>query len=121
MALTLTTEAEIIRRAGAGAPTAITSVSATVVAIGEVAEGEFVADTRRNWITEYANVNASIKKKISAAVASRAAMEIVANNAAGYFNAAEQEVLLSVLDETYNKAVKLLSDNDCNNIRGLSD
>ncbi|NJO30844.1 MAG: hypothetical protein HC874_27300 [Richelia sp. SL_2_1] len=120
MALTLTTEAEIIRRAGVGASTAITGVSATVVAIGEVAEGDLIAETKWNMITNYANINASIKKAISEAVACKAAMEIVAYDRKGYFSTTEWQTLLDILYDNYRKAVDVLKQDGFNTIRSIA-
>src|SRR3990167_7643895 len=119
MALTLTTSAEIIRRAGEGAPTDITGSGALVTSICEDAEGEFIADTRRDWITDYASVNTYIKKKIASAVSSKAAFNIVQNDRSGYFSKSEQETILDVLDNNYNSAVKLLTALDFNEIRSV--
>lgn len=121
MALTLTTEAEIIRRAGAGASPTITASSALVTEIGETAEGELIADTRRDWITNFADVNSSVKKLISRAVSCKAAKEIVANDGKNYFSRLEQETILDVLHDEYNNAVKTLKELDANKIRGVND
>ena len=120
MALTLTTEADIIRMAGTGASSTITLSSALLITIGENAEGEFVSDTRRDWVADFADVNAYIKKKVSQAVACKAAMEIVAYDSSNYFSVSEQETLLDRLDDQYNKAVKLLSELDHNSIRSIN-
>lgn len=121
MALTLTTTVEIVRLAGEGASTAITASGALVTTIGEDAEGEFCSDTRRDWIADYANVSARIKKKVSKAVASKAAMQIVAYSGKNYFSRLEQETLLDVLSDWYDQGVALLSKLDHNDIRGVDD
>jgi hypothetical protein len=106
MALTLTTEAEITRAAGIGAPTAITSVSATVVTIGENAEAIFCADTGVDWVTGVASIATIIKKAISRAVACKAALEIIANDRSGYYSQAEQQLLCDINTDIYNSVVK---------------
>lgn len=121
MALTLTTEAEIIRRAGVGASTTITASSALLVAIGEAAEGELVTDTRRNWITDFASINTSVKKKVSNAVAAKAAIKILGYDRTGYFSNSEYLTLLNVLYDEYDNAVKTLSATDANSIRGVNE
>lgn len=121
MALTLTTEAEIIRRAGIGASSAITASSALLIAIGETAEGELITDTRRDWITDFASINISVKKKVSNAVAVKAALKILGYDRSGYYSNSEYLTLLNVLYDEYDNAVKTLSATDANSIRGVND
>lgn len=120
MALTLTTEAEIIRKAGAGASTTITGTSATVVAIGETAEGELIEATRRDWITGYASVNTYVKKMISNAVAARAAFHIARYDRTGFYSNSEWLTLINSLYDEWNNAVKLLSELDANSIKSVT-
>lgn len=119
MALTLTTTQEIIRLAGDGASTTITASGALVTTIGEDAEGEFCADTRRDWITDFASVSTSIRKKVSKAVAAKAAAQIVLYDGANYFSRLEQETILDVLTDWYDQGVALLSKLDHNEIRSV--
>ena len=120
MALTLTTEAEIIRRAGLGANSTITLSSALLISIGERAEKELISDTKREWITNFADINASVKGKISKAVASLSAKEIVLYDRSGYFNTLEQQTILDVLTDDYINAVKNLSALDANQIKTVN-
>lgn len=119
MALTLTTEAQIKRLAGVGAPTAITSVSATLIEIGTSAEGEFCADTNRNWVADFSTINSYVKLKVARAVAARAAIEIVGNDDRGYTNLREQETLLDYLSDIYQQAVEQLSKADYNLLKSI--
>ena len=121
MALTLTTTTEIIRRAGIGANAVVVASSALLTTIGEEAEGELIADTRRDWVTGYANVNTFVKLKLSNATAAKAAFKIASYDRTGYFSNSEYLTLLNVLFDEYNSAVKVLSTLDSNNIRGVTD
>lgn len=122
MALTLTTAAEILRRAGQRLNASLVALSAsTIVDMGETAEGEFCTETRRDWITDYSTtVNTRVKKKISAAVSARAAMELMSDSQAIFPSVRQKETLFDLNDETYQKAVKTLEQNDANNIRSVN-
>lgn len=117
MALTLTTEAEIIRLANTGANPTITGTSATVVTIGEAAEAEFMALTNRAWIAGWSSVNQYNKLAIGTIVASRAAFHIVQNTRKGFVSEAEWEVLLDSLDDTWKAGVDAFSMLDGKSLR----
>lgn len=121
MTLTLTTNAEILRWAGAGASPDIIASSALVTSIGENAEFRLCAETRRDWIAGYSDVNTNVKKLLSKAAAIGAALEIANNTSEGYYTNAEQERTLDVLTSEYDKAIKILQTLDANNIRGVND
>lgn len=123
MALTLTTSADIIRRAGLGANSDITGSATLITSLGEEAEGELISDTRRDWITDFSSVNTYVKKKVGMAVSSKAAIKIVLYDGSGYLalGSGEQERILNVLTDDYENAVKLLAATDANDIRGVSE
>ena len=119
MALTLTTSKEITTKAGAGADSTITSSGAWVVEIGEQAEKDFVAETRWSFLDDFAELNDYTKGLVSTAVSSLAAKRIVKYNSSGYFSSFEQQTILDVLTDDYNRILKLLSQLDHNSIRSV--
>lgn len=121
MALTCVSSVQIVRLAGLGANSTITSSSNWLISIGENAEGEFCADTGRDWISGWNSVNAAIQKKVSKAIAAKAAKEIVNYDGTNYFSRLEQETILDILTDDYNQAVAVLSKLDPNYLKGVDD
>ena len=89
------------------------------MSIGEQAEGEIIAETRRDWITDFSSLNANTKKLLNVAVSSLASIEIALNDVSGYIDSAEQERILDINYDKYQRAVRILSKLDHNDIRGV--
>jgi hypothetical protein len=121
MALVFTTNDEILRFCGAGASAVITSVAATVTAIGENWEKRVCVDTRRDWLTGVASVNTNVKASVALAAAVGAAKEIANYDGSGYFSSLEQQTILDVLTDLYKQTIATLSQLDANSIRGVND
>lgn len=120
MALTLTTTARIIRKAGLGANAATIADATQLTDYGEEAEGELIADTRKNWISEFSSINTYVKKKVDNAVACKAALKVVMYDGGGYLSRLEQETLIDILYDEYKNAVQVLSKLDANDIRSVN-
>lgn len=119
MALTIVTEREITDNAGVGASTDITLSSAWLIAIGERAESQVCVDTNVDWISGWSGVNNKIKGLVSNTTAAWAAREIVKYSSRNYVNQGEQETILDVLTDQYNKGIKELEKKDDNTLRSV--
>lgn len=120
MTITLCSEQDIIDEAGVGASTAITLSSSWLQRLGSRAEGEVIAETRRDWITGILDTNTYVAELVKSAVAKKAAIYVVKYDGKNYFSRLEQETVLDVLTDGYNKAIKSLNDTDVNNIRTVA-
>lgn len=121
MALTLCSEQDIKDEAGAGASSSIIASSAWIVRLGERAEKEVVAITRRDWINDYSDIDTATKDLVKQAVVAKAAKAIVKYDFAGFFSRSEQEMILDVLDDNYRIAIDALNKLDANKIRGVNE
>mgnify|MGYP001581342688 CR=1 FL=1 len=121
MALSLITTQDILDAAGDGASVDITASGGWLTRIGEEAEGIVCSETRRNWVSGVATIDANVKREVAVAVASKAAIKVVKYDRTGYFSRDDQQTILDVLDNDYNKAIKFLSELDANSIRTIAE
>lgn len=121
MALVLTTSGAIVKMAGEGASSTITASAAWVIFLGERAEKELCTDSGMDWIGGYASVNANIKGLLDRGAAAKAAKDIVHYSAKGYTTRLEQETIIDILTDDYNKIVAKLQKIDPSSIRSVGE
>lgn len=110
MSWTLSTSGACIRRAGTNANTTIVASGAALLNWSDQAEGELNTATRKDWVTDYADVGTNFKPILDKAVSCLVAMDIVNYDPSGYTNLAEAQTILDVLRDNYIRAVELLKD-----------
>jgi len=119
MTFTLCTQDEMKKRAGAYASTTVTLSDIWMQQIYDEVVGEVVANTNRDWATNYASVNAYKKEVLRMAVTARGAFRILSYDLKGFPTNSQGETILDVLDNDYNAALKIL--NDAKIIQALRD
>ena len=110
MTETLCSSAAVKRRAGANADADIIASAAAMSEFINQAEGEIVAQTRRDWVDDYSNVDSGIKECLEAACAARAAMQVIQYDPNAYNSLAEAQTLLNVQFDTWNSNLQRLKD-----------
>ena len=109
MSFTLTTSGAAILKAGLNAPAISTSGAALKVFV-DMAEHSFCALTRKDWITDYANVDANMKEAISDAVSSLAGMNVIAYDMNSYANNTEAQTMLDFARDTALRIIDKLKE-----------
>lgn len=119
MTWTLTTSEAAIRKAGENADATIVASGAALANWSDQAEGRIVAETRRNWVTDYASVPADVKKILDDTASSLIAMQIINYNMLGFTSRAEAQTMLNIQDNTATTGMRVLKDFKSNEIRGI--
>lgn len=110
MSFNICTSQAIIRKAGANASATATASSALLADYCDQAESTICMRTRKDWITDWANVDTNIKPSVSEAVAAIAAMSIINYDMSGYTSRAEAQTMLDVLNNEASQIIKDLKD-----------
>ena len=74
------------------------------------AEGQFVADTGVNWLDVYSGLNADFKQSIEGAVASKAAVSVIAYNPFALGSTVLATMKINVCLDEYDRTVAKLKD-----------
>ena len=109
MSWTLTTLSGASFKAGVNRNTTLSGTDFYL--ISDMAEDTFCVDTRKDWVTDYANVSTHIKGAISDAVSDAIGIKLITADQSGFTSRAEAQTMLDVLDNNYNKIVRQLSVN----------
>ena len=118
MVETLCTSGAVKHRAGTNASTTVTNSGAWMTELINQSEGDFIADTRVNWIDLYGSMNADFKQQIEGAVAAKAAVKVISYDMAGFTDRAEAVSMINVLWAEYMNAVRTLSEDKVVNMFG---
>jgi len=118
MAATMTTEANAKLQAGADFSTSLSS--ANWVTFIELAEAKFCADTNYDWISDWASLDANIKKSASLAVDCLTANMAIKYDFSTYFSLANAQSIMSYNDDTYAALIKRINDDDIRQLLGAS-
>ena len=105
------TTAEVQRKVGANA-SATSNVEAFINDFVSQAESLINCETRFNWSDNYAALDLDVKAILKMAASSKAAMLVIQYDMSGYTGKREAETMLDVLIDEYNKAIKLLRDQE---------
>ncbi len=106
----MTTETDVLAKAGAGASSSFTDAMKTAAALRF--EAELNATLRKNYSDTYAALNADVKHMISEVVSSQIAKEWIAYDMSGYTNLREAENKINMLDASVKINKSLLIDKE---------
>ena len=84
------------------------------------AERDVVAETRRDWVDSYVSVNDNVKETLRTATANKTAMELTNKYKAFEFSRAAAITSLNVFHNEMSRAIRVLSDLDTTDIRGVN-
>jgi len=84
------------------------------------AEGSIVSATRRNWVSEYANVVSGAKLCLADVCSDLIGMKIISYDPSGYTSRYEAELILDILFNNANKNIKILESFNSNEMKGVS-
>lgn len=93
MSFTLTTSGAMALKIGNNS---LTTSGALMQKAADLAEQSFCALTRKDWITDYSDVDTNLKEAVSDAVSSLAAMNIIAYDMNTYSNNTEAQTMLDL-------------------------
>lgn len=119
MAITLTTKQAVKDKATPQANATILATDATIERYIEAAEGVVVGITKVDWITDFANIGASVKLLLSECVSALAANQIIGYDMSGFAPVAAASTTLNVNNKLYQSALKELKDLDTNKLRSV--
>ena len=108
MAYIMTTEAEIIQKAGAGKSASFDTTMMTASNLR--AESVINCITRRNWSDDSAGLNIDVKQILSDFCSSFAAIEAVAYDMSGYTSRIEAEDIINVQRDSMLRNMQILRD-----------
>jgi hypothetical protein len=117
---TLCTEQNVKDKAGVGASSTVIASSAMLTRFIEESEGVIVSETRRNWVTEYASVNAAVKEILRECCSSHAAKKVLNYDTTGFFSRQAAEITLDVLHDEFTRTLKTLKDLDTVKMRSVT-
>ncbi len=102
----MTTEAEIIQKAGAGKDAAFGTTEMTAANL----RGESVINcsTKRNWSDDFAGLNIDVKQILSDFCSSFVAIEAIAYNMAGYTSRIEAEDMINIQRDSMLRNTQIL-------------
>jgi len=118
MAWTLTTSGSAILAAGAHANSTIIASGSSLLIWSDQAEGRIVAESRRNWVSQYSALPDGIKNVLSSACSRLIGSSIVAYDTTGYLPR-EADMIMNYNDEIYTKELNILKDFKSNDIRDV--
>lgn len=109
MSFTLTTLSGAIFKAGVNVNTDLAVSGTNMDFLADNAEDTFCLDTRKDWVTDYANIPTHLLGAISDAVSSAIAIQLINADSSGYLKG-EAQTMLDVLDDNYNRIVKKINE-----------
>ena len=117
MSFNLTSSAAIIRKAGYNASSWAVQSYALLANYCDDAEGWIMAETRRDWVTNYSGLPQALKGALGLATSAIAAKCVINYDMSGYTNRIEAETMLDVLTDMANKIISFLKDFNSNEIK----
>lgn len=105
MSFTLTTLSGALFKAGVNRNTSLSGTDINLMS--DLAEDTFCARTRKDWVTDYANVDTHIKGAISDAVSDMIGIKIINADQSGFLKG-EAQTMLDVLDDNSAEIIKQL-------------
>ena len=106
---TFATNAEVLRKAGAGASSTATAEAYTNDFIKQ-AESYINVMCRYNFTDNYAGLNEDVKLILKEAASNIAAMYCISYDMSGFTSRTEAETMLDFLRDAANRCLKLLAD-----------
>ena len=108
MAYIMTTEAEIIQKAGAGKSASFDTTMMTASNLR--AESVINCVTRRNWSDDFGGLNIDVKQILSDFCSSFVAIEAIAYDMSGYTSRIEAEDIINVQRDSMLRNMQILRD-----------
>lgn len=108
MTWTLCSSFAIISKAGANANSTAIASSALLADFQAKSEQTFCALTRRDWISDYADVETNLKEAVADAVSDLAAMKVVTYDMSPYTSRQEAQTMLDVMRDNMLRIVEQL-------------
>ena len=115
--VTLCTAQDVLDRCGVNANSTVVASTAIIERYIEVSEATICAETRRDWINDYANVPAEVQATLKSCTASHAAKQIIMYDMSGFSTRAEAITMLNVNQDEFVRTKKALEDQDIIKIR----
>lgn len=109
MAFTLCTSGAATAKAGVNVSTTIKADATALDNYSDQAEGEIVTKTRKNYVTQFANLSTAVKGILNDISSSLIAMKMINFDMSGYTSKREAETMLDVNDEIVSKGITFLS------------
>ena len=118
MSFTLCTSEAIVAKAGANVNATAAVSGSLLEQFSEVAEGWLAAQTRVDWVANYAKVPTTLQPVLAEPVAAWAAKKLIAYNKLGYLTG-EANDLENINHDEALKAAKELSDDKVKTMMGV--
>ena len=112
MSFTLTTLSGALFKAGVNANSTVAVSGADLNLMSDMAEDTFCMKTRKDWVTDYANIPTHIKGAISDAVSDLIAIKIINADMGGFTGLNEASTMIDVLKDNYNDIIKDLREDE---------
>ena len=110
MSWTLTTSGAAIVKAGAGANTTIVASGSALAKFSDQSEAVICVTTRKDWLTNYANLTATHKLFLDDLTSNMVALEIVKYDKSYYQAESEQQTLMDILTDKIKQGLEILRD-----------
>jgi hypothetical protein len=112
MSFTLTTSGAILRKAGANSNTTINASGGAIKEFSDQAEAFIIAATKKDWVSQYANISTNAKPLLDQMTSDLAAMYMIMYDMAGYTSRTESQTMLDVLRDNFERSLKILQDTE---------
>ena len=115
-AWTFCTSGSAIFKAGENADATATADGTNLAIISSEVQGRIIAETRRDWATDYTTLPNGIKDVLSLCASSMIANQIIKSNPSGFFPG-EAELLVNVNYDTARECIDFLTNFKSNSIQ----
>lgn len=108
MSFTLCSSLAAIYKAGANADANVIASGAILSEWSTEVEGTICTTTRRDWVTDYASLEANLKPILSDLASDLMALKIISYNMEGYTGLNEASTMLDVLRDNATRNIEIL-------------
>ena len=108
-----------VAKAGSGVNTDVLDDSVALASFSDAAEGEIVAETRRDFLTSYSDLHAGISGAVAAVCASKIAKQMIQYDMSGYTSLEQAQTMLDVQDDVVRKGMAILKDFKSNDVKPI--
>ena len=99
-----------VAKAGSYVSDVIQADSTAMDNFSDQAEGRIVAETRKNYLSEYATLDAEVVSLLNDIASSLIAIQLVNYDMGVYTNLAEAQTILNVQDDKAQQGIRILKD-----------
>lgn len=121
MSFTLCTSGAIVIKAGNNVNSTGAASAALLEQFSDEAEGRICAETRYDWITDYASIGASFKPILADVASSLGAIKLIMWDMGSYTGRGEAEDMININFDLAQKGLKILTDDKVKTAMGASD